>query len=67
MPPKATYKIHSGAIGDGIAARMAAGAVDNNHEESEAGVTVDTNPAGAKRQRRPRAALPTSSSHLSTY
>ena len=25
MPPKATYKIHSGAIGDGIAARMSLG------------------------------------------
>jgi acyl-CoA hydrolase len=34
--------VHSGAIGDGIAALMGAGVVDNKHKEIDAGVTVGT-------------------------
>jgi len=41
--------VHSGAIGDGIAALMAAGVVDNKHKEIDAGVTVGTMLMGTRR------------------
>jgi acyl-CoA hydrolase len=41
--------VHSGAIGDGIAALMAAGAVDNKHKEVDTGVTVGTMLMGTRR------------------
>jgi acetyl-CoA hydrolase len=34
--------VHSGAVGDGIAALMQAGIIDNRHKEIDAGVTVAT-------------------------
>ena len=41
--------VHSGAIGDGIAALMAAGVVDNKHKEVDPGVTVGTMLMGTRR------------------
>jgi acyl-CoA hydrolase len=41
--------VHSGAIGDGIAALMAAGVVDNRHKEIDAGVAVGTMLMGTRR------------------
>src|SRR6516165_9296166 len=41
--------VHSGAIGDGIAALMAAGVVDNKHKEIDASVTVGTMLMGTRR------------------
>src|SRR6516162_1015453 len=41
--------IHSGAIGDGIAALMAAGVIDNKHKEIDTGVTVGTMLMGTRR------------------
>jgi acetyl-CoA hydrolase len=41
--------VHSGAIGDGIAALMAAGVVDNKHKEIDTGVTVGTMLMGTRR------------------
>src|SRR5262252_2522387 len=41
--------VHSGAIGDGIAALMAAGVVDNKHKEIDTSVTVGTMLMGTRR------------------
>jgi acetyl-CoA hydrolase len=41
--------VHSGAIGDGIAALMAAGVVDNRHKEIDPGVTMATMLMGTRR------------------
>jgi len=41
--------VHSGAIGDGIAALMAAGVIDNRHKEIDAGITVGTMLMGTRR------------------
>jgi acetyl-CoA hydrolase len=41
--------VHSGAIGDGIAALMAAGVIDNRHKEIDAGITVGTMLIGTRR------------------
>src|SRR6516165_1140857 len=53
IPDRATIErglgVHSGAIGDGIAALMAAGVVDNKHKEIGAGVTVGTMLMGTRR------------------
>ena len=45
----AAVGVHSGAIGDGIAALMAADVVDNRHKEIDAGVTVGTMLMGTRR------------------
>ncbi|MBV9825020.1 MAG: acetyl-CoA hydrolase [Alphaproteobacteria bacterium] len=41
--------VHSGAVGDGIAALMQAGVIDNRHKEIDAGLTVATMLMGTKR------------------
>jgi len=41
--------VHSGAVGDGIAALMQAGTIDNRHKEIDAGVTVATMLTGTRR------------------
>jgi acetyl-CoA hydrolase len=41
--------VHSGAVGDGIAALMQAGIIDNRHKEIDAGVTVATMLMGTRR------------------
>jgi len=41
--------VHSGAIGDGVAALMESGAVDNTHKEIDAGVTIGTMLMGTRR------------------
>jgi len=41
--------IHSGAIGDGVAALMEAGSVDNRHKEIDAGISVTVMLMGTRR------------------